>query len=237
MRRLQENLERREADQRLVDALAQHDFSGPLYRRFEDELVNYGLAVTKGWTFSGHIFHLTAARGFRLHPTDLELEELRRDGDLRLEFADLTVATALPRFRNRALVRGGWRHDLGASLTTYFAGALVYEFPNHFRRRRVDRRKYERACRREGVVLLPQAEPSSDPAVIALSDMRVRADLTRLRPRDRRIVVLTLVGYSQEEIVELLGETSVRAVEGVLHRWRIREQQRLAREVARERRP
>lgn len=37
--------------------------------------------------------------------------------------------------------------------------------------------------------------------------------------------MLTLQGYSQEEIVELLSETSVRAIEGVLHRRRTHEQE------------
>jgi hypothetical protein len=36
-------------------------------------------------------------------------------------------------------------------------------------------------------------------------------------------------GYRQEEITEMLGETSVRAVEGVLYRWR-RKQSRLGNE-------
>ncbi len=35
----------------------------------------------------------------------------------------MTVALALPRFRELALVRGGWRYEGGASLATYFMGA------------------------------------------------------------------------------------------------------------------
>jgi hypothetical protein len=42
----------------------------------------------------------------------------------------------------------------------------------------------------------------------------------------RAIVALTVDGYSQEEIVEPLGEASVRAVQGVLYRWRTKERQR-----------
>lgn len=52
-------------------------------------------------------------------------------------------------------------------------------------------------------------------------------DLDRLSRRERSIVVLTLAGYSHQEIVELLDETSVRAVEGVLHRWRVKEKRKL----------
>jgi DNA-directed RNA polymerase specialized sigma24 family protein len=53
--------------------------------------------------------------------------------------------------------------------------------------------------------------------------MRVREDLGRMDPRTRAIVALRMDGYRQEEIAEMLGETSVRAVEGVLYRWRVRQ--------------
>ncbi len=32
----------------------------------------------------------------------------------------MTVALALPRFRHRAFVEGGWSYEGGASVTTYF---------------------------------------------------------------------------------------------------------------------
>ncbi len=60
-----------------------------------------------------------------------------------------------------------------------------------------------------------------------LGNMRVRDDLERADARTRPIVALTIDGYTQEEIVELLDETSVRAVEGALYRWRAREKRHL----------
>jgi hypothetical protein len=222
-RRQQENLQRRMADQELLGKLAASEFTGPRYRRFEEELAAYGMSVLRGWMHSGYIFKLAAGRGFSLYPSDSELEELFRDSDAREELANMTVALALPRFRKHALVGGGWRLDGGASLPTYFMGACLYVFPNEFRKRRVYQQKYTRAQRGEAVTMEPVSNPVTNPAVIATGIIRVRDDLQRADPREQAIVALTIDGYSQEEIVELLNEVSVRAVEGVLYRWRTKE--------------
>lgn len=223
VRRREENLARRMADRELLDKLAAGDFTGRRYQRFEEELAAYGMSVLRGWMHSGYIFKLAAGRGFSLYPSDSELEELVRDSDAREELATMTVALALPRFRKHALVGGGWRLEGGASLPTYFMGACLYVFPNEFRKRRVYQRKYIRAQRGEAVMLEPVANPTNNPAVIAIGNIRVRDDLQRADPREQAIVALTIDGYSQEEIVELLNEVSVRAVEGVLYRWRTKE--------------
>ncbi|MEU4039903.1 hypothetical protein [Streptomyces collinus] len=44
------------------------------------------------------------------------------------------LATAAGRFREQALLGGGWKPELGSSLRSYYVGALVLEFPNAFRR-------------------------------------------------------------------------------------------------------
>ncbi|MEU5553625.1 hypothetical protein ABZ738_28030 [Micromonospora sp. NPDC047793] len=222
-RRLQEALQRREADRLLLADLAAGDFIGPRYRRFEDELAAYGMAVLRGWMHSGYIFTVSAARGFSLNPSEAELEELSRDSDAREELAIMTVALALPRFRKNALVGGGWRFEGGASLATYFMGACLYEFPNQMRTRRAQRRRWHLQDHGDPSLVTPVESSVDDPAFITVGNQRVRDDLTRADARTRAVVALTLDGYSQEEMVELLGETSVRAIEGVLHRWRKKE--------------
>ncbi|MEU6424293.1 hypothetical protein ABZ860_00230 [Microbispora sp. NPDC046973] len=228
-RRLQESLERRAADQLLRDELARYDFSGNRYQRFEEELARYGMSVLRGWMYTGYIFKLTASRKFALSPSEAELEELHRDSDAREELATMTVALALPRFRKHALVEGGWRYEGGASLPTYFMGACLYIFPNEFRRRRVQRKKWTRAHMREALTMHPDGGVTTGVETEALGNMRVRDDLERADARTRPIVALTIDGYTQEEIVELLDETSVRAVEGALYRWRAREKRHLQR--------
>jgi len=226
-RRRQESLERRVADQELLDRLAACDFTGRSYRRFEEELAAYAMSVLRGWMYSGYIFELAAARGFPMHPTETEIEELFRDSGAREELANMTVAKALLRFKDHALVGGGWRFEGGASLPTYFMGACLYGFPNEFRARRVQQRKWTRAHQIEATNLEPVANPVSDPAVIATGKLRVCGDLERLDKRTQAIVALTLDGYSQEEIAELLDEPSPRAVEGVLYRWRTKQKPRI----------
>ncbi|GII59423.1 hypothetical protein Pth03_78120 [Planotetraspora thailandica] len=226
-RQLQESLERRASDQRLRDELARCNFTGDRYQRFEEELARYGMSVLRGWMYTGYIFKLTASRKFALSPSEAELEELHRDSDAREELATMTVALALPKFRQHALVEGGWRYEGGASLPTYFMGACLYIFPNEFRKRRVQQKKWTRAHIGEAVTLDPEAGLITSVEAQALGDMRVRDDLGRVDARTRAIVALTIDGYTQEEIVELLDETSIRAVEGALYRWRKSEQRHL----------
>jgi hypothetical protein len=45
---------------------------------------------------SGYVFKLSASRGFALHPSAAELEELHREPAARDELANMTVAVALP---------------------------------------------------------------------------------------------------------------------------------------------
>ncbi len=217
---LGEALQRRMADQQLRDELAAHDFSGPRYRRFQEELARYGTAVLRAWMYSGYVFTLVAARGFAVHPTDTELEELHRDSEARDDLADMTVAVALPRFREHALIGAGWRYEGGAGLPTYFIGSCLHVFPNEFRKRRVEQERWRRQNGRDPTTTLQDADHVSDPAVIAAGNLQVLSHLKDVDPRTRAIVALTIDGYSQEEIVELLAERSVRAVEAVLYRWR-----------------
>jgi hypothetical protein len=225
-RRLQENLDRRVADQQLVDQMALSNFTGKLYDRFANELAGYGTEVLKAWMYSGVIFTLTDERGRGLNPTELELEELHRDPDIRAELANMTVGMAFPRFREQALVAGGWRFDGGASLATYFTGACLDVFPNEFRKYRVARAKWVRdqPCGDEDIINI--RDIVTDPAVIAVRKVTIRERLKRESPRTQAAALLDSYGFSYEEIRELLrdqyGDMSVRVIEGVLHRWRKR---------------
>jgi len=227
---LQENLERRAGDRRLVEQLARDGFAGRRYELFENELAKYGVSVLRGWMATGTIFQRVARLGYRLHPTGRELEELYRDSEVRDELATMTVALALPRFREQALVGKGWRYEGGASITTYFMGATLYAFPNEFRKWRNQREGWRRQDYGDYTANgLRHQVANDDTDTLVLGDLRVAQDLARLKPRCRDIVMLTLQCYSQDEIAEILG-ISVRAVEGVLHRWRTHERKLLKEE-------
>ncbi|PWI05116.1 hypothetical protein DIZ27_41300 [Streptomyces sp. NWU339] len=222
-RQLQQSIDRRMSDQRILEVLARDGFEGSRYDRFVEELVRYGISVLRGWMHSGFIFHLVADRGFGLNPHELDLEELASNSDLREELATMTVARALPRFRQRALIEGGWTYEGGASITTYFMGACAYDFPNEFRRYRAGEERQSRALHRQQELYEDPISPLSVAAEVhgnleVLERLRVIKD-----PRTRATVALTVDGYSQEEIRQILDAKSVRAVEGMLYRWRSKE--------------
>src|SRR5215469_9193610 len=215
--------DRRVADKELVDHLAACGFAGPRYDRFAGELAKYAVAVLCGWMHSGYVFRLLAQRGLALGPTERELEEFSSDADLRQELAVMVAAVALRRFRERALVGGGWRADGGASLTTYFMGACLAVFPGEFRRHRAESRRWRAQDAAAARDTVRQFDAAADPADVVLGELRIRDELARMDDRTRAIVAFRMDGYGQEEIAEMLGERSARAVEGVLYRLRVRE--------------
>jgi DNA-directed RNA polymerase specialized sigma24 family protein len=232
-RRDGEQLQRRLADARLVAELAESGFTGPGYEQLQAELVRYGWAVMDAWLRRGFIFGLCARMGRPVRTTDALRHLLAEDAEERAELAAAAVAATIGRFREDALVGGGWSAAGGASLATYFVNAVVREFPNEYRRWMRATERWRRAFVAEGSSHDPAANPVTDPAVLASDRLGVLADLRRLKPREQQIVALTIDGYSQVEIVEVLGLGSVREVEGVLYRWRTREKRRRRRETGR----
>ncbi|MBO2447129.1 hypothetical protein J4573_08525 [Actinomadura barringtoniae] len=71
------------------------------------------------WLVSGEIFIRCRRKG-------LELAARPRlfTADDRTSLAIDTIVPALRDFRCRALIGGGWEHQRGAALTTYFVGRL-----------------------------------------------------------------------------------------------------------------
>jgi hypothetical protein len=221
---LSERIARRAADQELIAELRGNGFQGREYDLFADDLARYALSVLGGWLRTGHIFALAR----RTAPYERELLEFSDSKDARTELAVMTIATAMPAFRQRALVEGGWDPDKGANLTTYFMGAVVFAFPNQLRaRRRMEDRWDWQNRRHTGELVNLDRGAVTDTADLAVGNAHVTDHLGRLDPRTRHLVGAALDGYTQEEMTEMFGEDSVRAIEGVLYRWRTREQRRV----------
>lgn len=127
------------ADQRILQLPAEEGFQSTRYEAFENDLARYAVSVLRAWMYAGYIFSMAVGRGFGLNPHQLDLERLTSDSDLREELGTITVALAMPRFRRRAFLEGGWTFQGGAGITTYFMGACLYDFPNEFRRHRIPR--------------------------------------------------------------------------------------------------
>jgi DNA-directed RNA polymerase specialized sigma24 family protein len=204
---------RLQADCELRDALASQEFTGPAYAVFEEELASYGHQVMTAWLATGQIFALCRQAGLNLMTLPIPLSE-------REDLAQETVAEALRTFKRAALQQGGWRPEGGASLRTFFTGALFRQFANIWKKRLRAR--------------VPLAEPSLDtlpsdtespgpgPADTALQRDEIRRGLAEItNDRTRVALVLTEDGYEQEEIAEILGpDVTPRAVEGYLRRHR-----------------
>ncbi|MGJ5831975.1 sigma-70 family RNA polymerase sigma factor [Streptomyces ossamyceticus] len=233
-RQRDESLQRRRADQRLIQLLAKDDFRGARYDEFENNLARYAVSVLRAWMSSGYIFTMTARHGFGLALHEYDLERLATDSDLRDQLATMTVAVSLPRFREKALVKGDWTLEGGSSITTYFLGACLHHFSNEFRSYRTSEEHHRRALLQPHY--LSETLPGVEAEVVGRDLLRdMLDDVAPGKARERAIVALTLDGYTQQEICHILNETSIRAIEGVMHRWRKAAQRKLLRDRGEER--
>jgi DNA-directed RNA polymerase specialized sigma24 family protein len=187
---------------------------------------------------------LSTKRSIPLNPQDWELDRLHRDRELRADLAAMTIAKVLQTFKAKALIAGGWSPEGGASLTTYFMGAVIYAFAGEFRRDRTQAEKGRREIaaakavrqqRRRVAAETPldadAAEYGLDPSSLVPSQMEVNDTLQRATDREKVIVALRHEGYTHEEIAEVMGDLTPRSIEGVMYRWRKKEQRlRLHRE-------
>ena len=127
-----ERLDRLLGDAEVLAEIRADGFEGPRYEEFATELVRYGVAVIRAWTYRGMIFDQCARRtGAALPrlPTEQEIT-----GDDANELALETVATAHQHFRDDVLVPGVWDPRRGASIKTFFIGQCLFRFPNVYRR-------------------------------------------------------------------------------------------------------
>jgi hypothetical protein len=218
--RARARLDRRLAEEALVARLARTGFEGPGWEEvLAPELARYGEPVLTVWIMSGMIFVRCREKQLRLPPWKRSLTR-EEAGDL----ARMTVAHTLPTFRERALVKGGWRPDGGASLASWFIGSCLYAFPNLWRAWRSEQTRWDDA-HGPAVLLENNRPPVCDPAAQVAGQAEVLATLAGMGEVDGKIFALAVDGYTQPEIAEILGLT-VRAVEGRVRRVRLRHQQR-----------
>jgi DNA-directed RNA polymerase specialized sigma24 family protein len=205
-----EPLDRLSADIELINRLMWAGYDGPEWRLFSTALAQYGLAVLFKWTLSGRIFVECERKGLRRL-----LRRKHHDRDDVLGIAGETVARAFLFFRDRVLIQGVWKPELGASLRTYFVGACILHFPNEYRRVLGGERLGERYVQLEDEALLlcPDSHFSRpDARAELISDFHAIRD-----PKTRDIVLLKADGYAEQDIAGMLG-TSRKAVETRLYR-------------------
>lgn len=200
-----------EADRTLYSRLEETCFKGPEYDFFVEALVSYAYPVLRRWIASGEVVAQLARLRKPIEPLrdyphlpDVDIEELVQD----------TLVAGLKLFTDRARAGTGWSAGRGASLSTYFLGACLLEFPGTYRRwRRVHKKNVEIATAEPPDSLAP------DPADLVIQEQQIREILGGLSEPTRLVLTLAAAGYSHAEIAEIL-DTTPRAVEGRLYRAR-----------------
>ena len=204
-------------DRRLRDALLGEQCKGPIWSSFVHELARYGHAVMMAWLISGEIFHQCKRHDCwpGEPPPYWEHDDL-------VSLSGDTVAKAIVDFRDRAVLKGEWRPESGASLKTYFITGCVYAFPNHYRKWRTEHDRRRRFAARtvdvDSIAELPSGD--DDPAEVVVKRLRVQAGLDSIKhPVAHKSIILQEMGYTLGEIAELLGVTR-NVVKSALERHR-----------------
>jgi Sigma-70, region 4 len=206
------------ADAKVWEAVVAAGFTGRLYDKLVDRVIRHALPIMRRALTSGVIFRWCTNRNPRIK---LWAPQDWCDVD-RNEVALEAVAAAAFRFHTAASAGNGWSPQGGATLSTYFLGLCIDEFPNRFRawiraRQRAQRQTEVAAGLAAPVTSLPGPDPQT--AVEASDELRHR--LGRLPPDQREAVLLQAVGYTVGEIADRTNST-VKAVEGRIYRGRRR---------------
>jgi RNA polymerase sigma factor (sigma-70 family) len=179
---------------------------------FEEEYAGFGFELMMALLRTGYIFDRCREEG-------LHLLRMPIAADDREDLAQEVVHGALRSFKTKGLEQGGWQPERGASLRTYFTGALLLQFANVWRKRLRGRPGVPELSLHDISLDLPSPVPG--PADMAAEHDAIRRGLAGIEPKTRAALVLTEDGYEQEEIAEILGITR-RSVEGLLRRHRSR---------------
>ena len=215
-----EHQERLKVDLELRNFLQQHNFSGPAWKLFAEELARYALAVVRLWLETGEIFFQCKRK--RCYPGPPPEWWTKDD---REELANAVVAEALRTFRQRALIEEGWKVEGGASLKTYFIGTCTLEFPNLFRKWKKEEEQIRELLSIEGLI-----ETSHDRYSLSgrstsdtVTDSILAWDAFRQikSGRVKAVILLTGMGYSASEIAEVFQVTK-KAIEMTIARQRKR---------------
>ncbi|MFG3140640.1 RNA polymerase sigma factor [Streptomyces sp. NPDC048211] len=194
-------------DLAVYESLAAAEFGGVAWELFANTLAQYAHPIMTNWLYTGQIFAACTQRGRPVRRrTERDAEALRTDRDERDGLVCEAIARGLRVFQKHALTQGGWRPDGGASLKTYFIGAVVGEFGGVFDRWASERAR-EPACAPNGSAELgsqptphtesPESQTIGHDAVVNLL-AQVRDDATRTA------LFLSISGYTMQEIGEHL---------------------------------
>ncbi|MFW3469900.1 hypothetical protein ACN24M_00060 [Streptomyces microflavus] len=125
----QKSLQRRNLDGQIVEVLRAEGFEGPRYQKVANRLSEYGYRTMMKWTASGEIFRKVRQAG---RPVPIDKITSTWTPEDRHGVAVDSVLGGQSVFRAYGLVGGRWSPQGGASLDTYFIGAVVRAFPRAY---------------------------------------------------------------------------------------------------------
>jgi DNA-directed RNA polymerase specialized sigma24 family protein len=195
--------------------LSVEGFQGQAWQEVARALAEYGHTVMFAWILTGRVFLKCRERG---HGGPLMAAPVGRIPATEVgELAEDTVAEAIIHFRDRILKTAYWDPAKGASLTTFFVGNCLMQFPNVYRKWR---RSWTHRLQAHSLDPLAHQASEANPEAEVLGGLRLRDLLSSLEERSRDVALLRSQGFSVGEIATLTGQ-SYKAVEGRLSRIRV----------------
>ncbi|GGY69947.1 hypothetical protein [Streptomyces xanthochromogenes] len=202
--------QRRQVDAVIVGRLRAENFEGRNYQKVVNRLSEYGYNTMMKWTGSGEVF-LKARQAGRPVPT--AKISLAWTGEDRHGVAVDTVLAGLEVFRTYGLVQGRWSPQGGASLDTYFIGAVIRSFP------RIYIRWFDSHQRRQAELSRPASveaanlfsvpdQRATDPVHAAVTHDYVNRVMPLVTdPQVREALGWRALGYTQGEAAQRVGMT------------------------------
>ncbi|WP_344281324.1 hypothetical protein [Actinomadura napierensis] len=202
------NLERRQRESEFLQLLAARGFQGTMWDTLADELAAYGIPVLMSMIRTHKVSKLCADKGRPIPPlpSDWTFED-------RSDLTALTVAKAIKVFRERVLAKGRWDSERGATLKTFFIGAVIQQFPNLFNGWCRERRRLLAVPGLLPLEEMPSVlqraadQPCADPARTVAGRQHLLQVLTDM-PADLRIASLLLLeGHPVKEAAAAIGKS------------------------------
>jgi hypothetical protein len=209
-----QSLRQRQLDRSLLDDLAQDGWQGPGYEVFQADLVAYGLPILMDWIYTGKIFALCGGKGRPVPRSDRAGELLQSDRAERLGLTHEVLVLALRLFHERTLVPKAWTIEGGASVHTFFMGAVILAFPGPYRRWFTDQQRWSPRPLLELSEALGNGEsmrwrddtPGADPEAVAIRKRVIAGHLARITdPLTRKAAAMVADGMTRAEVGEALG--------------------------------
>lgn len=216
-------LEQWERGYELYLAAYQAEFTGPAHQALKEELWRYSLPVMLSMLRTGAIVEHRARHDRHVEISDAAREMLHVSQEERDALAVDTIAATLPFFVSKVLKDHGW-DPRGASIQTYFVGALAFCFPRvyeaWYRQWRTSTDSTGSMLDLEGVLEgLGRRRHDLDPAeLVALRDTLIRI----LNRTDQQTLAIC-AGIAADKMYAEIGaelHLSTPAVEGRMYRLR-----------------